>query len=402
MSKENKMGVSGMWLPGEVAFNKDLNWNDMQIWWIINSLDCSENHCWASNKYIGETLNIHPITVSTSIRKLKELGYIKQISFNGRVRKLSICSNYIGKYKKLIKDFNGNANIQHKSVPKRRLSRSINSAYGDDLRIEESKSIKIEDSNRSIKINLDNTSPKSEEPPIYKSPEDYSEKVQSLFAHWQRLGIRKHNPSKTRNRGLRELHKSAKKNSIEDITKSMNKYKELLENEYSILTHDNPFKVGLDEFFGFNTHTRNRIKSTYVQLKGVKSWYTECRKADLNHLMYVSKNLYPQITKILREEFKSKINGFNNSSRHENTFRKASRLLMAFHETNKDKLSLQLQKFPGIFAKSLIEFVESTKYKKGGKHPGWLCSDITWEIFPEWLDTKGYTSEDNDILSNYR
>ena len=103
MDKKNKMGITGVWIPGEVAFNKELTLNDMFVWWVINSLDCSEDNCGASNKYIAKLCGTHAQTVSSSIAKLKKHGYIKQISFDGRVRRLSICTDYVKKYKELTK-----------------------------------------------------------------------------------------------------------------------------------------------------------------------------------------------------------------------------------------------------------------------------------------------------------
>lgn len=45
--------------------------------------------CTASNLYLAETLRLRMDTVSKYISKLKKLGYIKQIYFDGRTRKLS-------------------------------------------------------------------------------------------------------------------------------------------------------------------------------------------------------------------------------------------------------------------------------------------------------------------------
>ena len=235
----------------------------------------------------------------------------------------------------------------------------------------------------------------------YDNPEDYSDNVQSLFQHWLGLDIRRHKPSKTRDQALQQLNIYIHRYSIEDITKSMDRYKQLLNDEFSILSDESPYKVGLDEFFGFSRHTKTRIKQSYTKLNGIRSWFEECRKEDLSHLMKVGKNPYPHITQVLKKEFKDRISSINNNTHYENIFRKASRLLMDFHSLNKDKLTIQLQKKPGIFAKCLIEYIESSK-SKDGKHPGWLCTDVTWEVFPKWLSEKGYTSEENDTLSNYR
>ena len=265
--------------------------------------------------------------------------------------------------------------------------------------------LKVKNSNlslkdKSFKSKLDDSSNRKKTS-SYDTPEDYSDEVQSLFRHWLSLGIRRHKPSKARDQALQQLNIYIHRYSIEDITKSMDRYRQLLNDEFSILSDESPYKVGLDEFFGFSKHTKTRIKQSYTKLNGIRSWFEECRKEDLSHLMKVGKNPYPHITQVLKKEFKDRINPINNSTHYENIFRKASRLLMDFHSLNKDKLTIQLQRKPGIFAKCLIEYIESSK-SKDGKHPGWLCTDVTWEVFPKWLSEKGYTSEENDILSNYR
>ena len=128
---ENTTGIiKGIWLPGEVAFNEKLTRVDLFIWWIINSLDHTENNCWASNAYIAKVLKLNnKQTVTNSISKLKKLGYLKQISFDGRIRRLSINDSYLKKYKKLIKEYN------------KRLNPKINPKIKNELTIEELNSI---------------------------------------------------------------------------------------------------------------------------------------------------------------------------------------------------------------------------------------------------------------------
>jgi biotin operon repressor len=77
----------GIWIPKEIYLSKELNWTDKIILLEIDSLD-NDEHCFASNEYFAEFLGISIVSVSKSINKLKELGYIEQVSFNGRERRL--------------------------------------------------------------------------------------------------------------------------------------------------------------------------------------------------------------------------------------------------------------------------------------------------------------------------
>lgn len=84
---ENNREFRGIWLPKEIWLAEDLGAIDKIILAEIDSLD-NENHCTAGNEYFAKFCQCSERTVSRSITKLIELGYISMISFNGRVRKL--------------------------------------------------------------------------------------------------------------------------------------------------------------------------------------------------------------------------------------------------------------------------------------------------------------------------
>tara|TARA_R110000823_G_scaffold4464_8_gene17319 strand:+ start:1352 stop:2497 length:1146 start_codon:yes stop_codon:yes gene_type:complete len=75
----------GIWIPKEIYLNNNLSWTDKILVIEILSLD-NERGCFASNDYFAEFLGVTKTTISTSISKLKELGFIEQISFDGRTR----------------------------------------------------------------------------------------------------------------------------------------------------------------------------------------------------------------------------------------------------------------------------------------------------------------------------
>lgn len=77
----------GIWLPREIWLAENLNAIDKIILAEIDSLD-NENHCTAGNEYFASFCQCSEVTVSRSIKKLIDLGYISKISFDGRVRKL--------------------------------------------------------------------------------------------------------------------------------------------------------------------------------------------------------------------------------------------------------------------------------------------------------------------------
>ena len=90
-TKENRQFL-GIWIPREIYLNHDLSWTDKILVIEINSLD-NERGCFASNDYFAEFLGVTKTTISTSISKLKKLGFIEQISFDGRTRILKAAFN---------------------------------------------------------------------------------------------------------------------------------------------------------------------------------------------------------------------------------------------------------------------------------------------------------------------
>ena len=78
----------GVWIPREVWLDENLSALEKVILIEIDSLDTEENHCYASNKYLAEFCRCSEIKVSQAIKKFLELGYIEQISFDGRTRVL--------------------------------------------------------------------------------------------------------------------------------------------------------------------------------------------------------------------------------------------------------------------------------------------------------------------------
>ena len=237
--------------------------------------------------------------------------------------------------------------------------------------------------------------PLEKTPPKHPDPGTYPKPVQEVFNYWQSLKIVRHPASKTRTKGLNQLNTILTRHSVDTVKKSMTRYKELLEDQYSILINEDPYKVGLDQFFGFNGYNKDRITRNLPKLEFVRSWFKECQKEDLTHLMRVRANPYPEITTALKKGFSHKIGKVNGGTHNENAFRKASHLLMDFHSKHKEKLTLQLQKKPGIFASCLIDYLAEAPAKDGSKHPGWLCTDITWNVFKGWLTEKGYYCEED-------
>ena len=75
----------GVWIPKNIYLDERLSWTEKILLVEIDSLDQSKG-CFASNSYLSNFLGVSEWTVSNSISKLKELGYVKTQMLEGRKR----------------------------------------------------------------------------------------------------------------------------------------------------------------------------------------------------------------------------------------------------------------------------------------------------------------------------
>lgn len=78
----------GVWIPKEIWLDERLSVLDKAILVEIDSLDSSEEGCYASNKYLADFCKCTETKVSTSISKLIKLQYLEVVKFDGRKRYL--------------------------------------------------------------------------------------------------------------------------------------------------------------------------------------------------------------------------------------------------------------------------------------------------------------------------
>lgn len=86
--KEPTRRFTGIWIPAEIWEDQRLTYFEKALLAEIHSLD-GEDHCFASNKYFEKFFNERTRKIQEGISKLKKLGYVHQISFDGRKRLLT-------------------------------------------------------------------------------------------------------------------------------------------------------------------------------------------------------------------------------------------------------------------------------------------------------------------------
>ena len=78
---------TGVFIPAKIFNMKELSWAEKILWCEIQALS-GDDGCYATNEYFAEQFGTTPEKISNKISKLKKLGLVEQISFDGRVRKI--------------------------------------------------------------------------------------------------------------------------------------------------------------------------------------------------------------------------------------------------------------------------------------------------------------------------
>jgi hypothetical protein len=77
----------GIFIPREIWLCPDLNAQEKALWAEIDSLYCQEKGgCYASNEYLCAFTGVKERCLQDMLSKLKKLGYLEQVSFDGRQR----------------------------------------------------------------------------------------------------------------------------------------------------------------------------------------------------------------------------------------------------------------------------------------------------------------------------
>ncbi|MEM6815766.1 MAG: helix-turn-helix domain-containing protein [Bacteroidota bacterium] len=86
--KATDRNFQGIWIPKLIYLNTQVNWYAKILFLEIHSFTEYGKECYMSNKYISSFLKISERQVSRYISELKALGWIEEVSFDGRKRYL--------------------------------------------------------------------------------------------------------------------------------------------------------------------------------------------------------------------------------------------------------------------------------------------------------------------------
>ena len=73
----NKLDLKGLWIPAEVLLNEELSDKEKIILSMVLYLSKDTGHCFATNNYFSDILNVTVVSISRIINSLKKKNYIK-------------------------------------------------------------------------------------------------------------------------------------------------------------------------------------------------------------------------------------------------------------------------------------------------------------------------------------
>lgn len=85
MEETYERDFKGIWIPKEIWLDQELSIIEKVMLVEINSLD-NEKGCFAGNQHFANFFNITTVRVSQIIKRLKDLGYVRETDFDGRKR----------------------------------------------------------------------------------------------------------------------------------------------------------------------------------------------------------------------------------------------------------------------------------------------------------------------------
>jgi len=107
--KELQFGFSGYFVPVEVAFHPYLKRCDKELFGFIKNLSQSKKGCWASNRTLGEWVQLNATSTSSAIARLKKYKFIliwNDTKSGTNIRRIFVNQKYKQYYSSMAKEIN--------------------------------------------------------------------------------------------------------------------------------------------------------------------------------------------------------------------------------------------------------------------------------------------------------
>ena len=427
-------GFTHKHVPLEVTLNKKITKLDENIFWIVQSITGAGRDCWASNEYFSELLKVASGSVSRSIARLIDLGYLKSVHFDGRRRYLEVDISHEKKYKHLTIIYNKKAyeNIIKSNSSKKLLTeklrpprqtrqtdrykdRSPSSSPPSLLRKKgKERTTTFAEKRANVGDTSFKPSSKKRSRRVFKKLDRDKlvddPKANSIFDYWNTKSpvVTKHKrDTKIHSKAIEELVRLLKRHSTREIRSRIDKYCDLLiASERGV---GNPHmlwinkkmtgvKVSLPDFLKDCKYNYN----SKLKLKG-ESWFEECSKPAPELIEKFSlklKDKNPIYTHHIKSQWENKglSKGRDLTVFDENNFIVCAGKLMTFVKKNKSRIrSLdrrtpeQVDKGSHKIAIDMARRLFASIIASNGnvKNSGYICQNFAFNEFEQYLINNG-------------
>ncbi len=437
--------ISHITIPGEVDFNPTLSDKDKRVYGYISNLCNRSKGCNYSNKKIALLLNCKEQTISNSINRLKEEGYllveilkehdsdsgyyqIRRIHLNPKMNEiyqpLVIAFNEISN----LKNYDGAINILIDTYNK--INKYLLKNYTEDIKNLIIKEIREEIENKERTSSNEEVKSSGE----LDSTTDDSSLIKNSILIKRRTQSKK--PLQNKNQDWSKLHQNTKKEikplqttaDIEDIfsywndhyklpipkigTKSYNKAVSLTRSLLKKYTPDK-IKEVISNFYIAATDNRYEPSSPDMKLK--------YQKMPINSFIHQEfptpyslfdkyldapkmigspiEDKYPSLTKKLIALYRENVLGnarIRLSVKDENCFKRAAVMLKEFQKENERKFTPYMNVTDLSMAEFLFESIIKSTKDESKILPHWFCSEHNInKILPAYMYRQGILEETN-------
>lgn len=349
----------------EGFLDKSLSKSELQIRWVIESVCRKHPWCFYSNRELAEQFNLHPMTVSATVRSLVKKGAVLseiEVRSTGTCRRMKLNPEYLKSKNHLVVEYNGKMTkrrIKEEEQPTESTPGGKSGglpplsleAYPPRRKSNHFQELAKPAYNNAIYNEYflsGNTAPEKGAGGEQEMSICQSRAMDRIVAHWKsKKPSLKVSGQRVTGRALPVLKALLSKHGEKTILETINLYHESLHNPTLICSKFNKrpaYRVSIEEFFaGFSIDNQIFIKQNKIKcLEGVDGWFQMCLKGAEEierRFALVVADRFPVVTKLLREVISS-WDGHPSlvGNRAESNLRKSAARLVEFHQRVKSRL----------------------------------------------------------------
>jgi len=391
----------------ELFMNDKLTKIDCLLFCLIEAHD-GKDHCFAGNKYLANILDVSETTISLSIKKLIDEGYITQISFDGRKRVMEVNPDYKRTHSLLLSKLKGRFKANLKYNNKEFINKNLKASSKEEARQTEVcnsatiKNFTTSSSKTFIKRRTPAPQPLPEKKKDWSKlhphqnkkeiiPLKASQDVDDILSYWN-----DHYKLPLPKIGTKSYNNCIKLTKVKLKKYTPDKIKEVISNFYIAATDTRYEPAKPDMKFKYQKMTLDRfIYQGFPTPYSLFDKYLEPPKM----IGVPVEDLYPNITNKLISLYREEVLGKARtalSTKDINCFRRAAVMLKEFIKNNEDKFSPYMSVDDYKMARYLFECIVKSTNDESKILPHWFCAEHNInKTLPAYMYRQGILEEES-------